>query len=211
MDFLYAISCKYTTIFDDIHVIRILTHAMVCLSEGEIQQLTEIKNLKITKKRYLQIISNKTAKLFEASCEMTLALATKDQKLIQAASCYGQYIGVAFQLIDDLLDYTGDTNDIGKHIGDDLIEGKVTLPVIHALKYSNTKDQKIIRHALLNGDISKVEQIYDILIKTNAISYTKTYALDTINQANKALQPFPETPYKQALSSIGYHTLHRSN
>ena len=210
-DFLYATACVHMADFGNARAMQVLTRAMACIAEGEVQQLNNCHDPDIEEARYFQVIYGKTAKLFEAACQLPAVLAGEDEATEHAMAAYGCHIGTAFQLIDDILDYTADAKQMGKNLGDDLAEGKPTLPLIYAIQHASQHDANVIRSAIQTGDTKSIWQIQQILETTQAITYTQNCAIRETEKANAALGLLPDSRYKDALLSIGPQAIKRKH
>jgi octaprenyl-diphosphate synthase len=165
-----------------------------------------------TQQRYLEVIHRKTAKLFEAGAEVSAVLAAASPSQQRALADYGRHLGTAYQLIDDVLDYQSDPAERGKNLGDDLAEGKPTLPLIHALRLSGDDGVKqLIRGAIEQGGLDQLEVIVAAIESTGALEYTRRLAQDEADRALMALQALPETPFKQGLAALARFAVERSS
>jgi len=176
---------------------EVLAQASNKIAEGEVHQLQNCHNPDISEKIYFEVIYAKTAKLFEAACHVPGVLAGANQNIINSLINFGKYLGTAFQIMDDIIDYSSCHETSGKNMGDDLAEGKTTLPLIIALEHSkknNLADYQLLRHAIKTGDLSKLEKITDILNKTNALDSTKTIAKKEADKAEKNIGLFIQNP-----------------
>jgi octaprenyl-diphosphate synthase len=191
-------------------IMRILSKATNQISEGEVLQLLNIKNAKVTQTEYFKVIERKTACLFKAACQIAGILSKSDQQTINALGSFGMHLGNAFQIIDDTLDYESDSSIIGKEIGDDLSEGKVTLPMIYALEKTKKVENKILTDAINNADASNINQIVDILLNVNAFQYSRDIAKAQSNKALKSIAHLPDSKYKTALILLCELSLERS-
>ena len=163
-DFLYSRAFEIMVEPNSMEIMKILSKATNQISEGEVLQLLNIKNANVTQKEYYRVIERKTACLFKAACQIAGILSNSNQKVIEAMGKFGMHLGNAFQIIDDTLDYESDSNIIGKEVGDDLSEGKVTLPMIYALEKTTKSDNKILTDAIQNADASNINQVVEILM-----------------------------------------------
>jgi octaprenyl-diphosphate synthase len=181
---------------------EIMADATNIIAEGEVLQLMNANDPETTEQRYLEVIYRKTARLFEAGAEVAAVLANAAPELQRSLALYGRHLGTAYQLVDDVLDYRSDPATRGKNIGDDLAEGKPTLPLIHALKNGTDAQKQVIRHAIENGGIDQLEAIIAAIDSTGGLEYTTRLARAESDKALAALTGLPETPYKQALGSL---------
>ena len=175
-DFLYSRAFEIMVEPNSMEIMKILSKATNQISEGEVLQLLNIKNANVTQKEYYRVIERKTACLFKAACQIAGILSNSNQKVIEAIGKFGMHLGNAFQIIDDTLDYESDSNIIGKEVGDDLSEGKVTLPMIYALEKTTKSDKKILTDAIQNADASNINQVVEILMNVNAFQYSRDIA-----------------------------------
>lgn len=198
-DFLYSRSFQMMVAIENLEVMDILANATNTISEGEVLQLLNIGNLAITEQQYYQVIKNKTAKLFAAGCELSALVSTDDQDLITNMACYGEYLGMAFQIADDMLDYTLENQKLDKNIGDDLAEGKLTLPLIYLLKHGTAEDREIISQAIKSQSTKHLKTIQRRINATPALQYTQDKAREFANLAKQQLNNLPTSDAKDAL------------
>ncbi len=198
-DFLYSKSFQMMVKADNMHVMSILSDATNKISEGEVQQLLNVGNLNITEAAYYQIIANKTAKLFEAACQLAAVIAAQDSGTQSRLGEFGMLLGTAFQIADDVLDYTANDEDLGKNLGDDFNEGKLTLPLIYLLKHGSEDQKQQITQAIENPEAADFMQIKDMVCNSEAIKYTMNQAENKAQQAKQQLATLPESTAKQAL------------
>ena len=202
-DFLYTRSFQMMTELGSMQVLEVLADATNVLAEGEVLQLMNCNDPDTTEESYMRVIYCKTAKLFEAATRLAGVLADSSIEVQTALADYGKYLGTAFQLTDDLLDYTAETEELGKNIGDDLAEGKPTLPLIFAIANGTEQEQALIRSAIEKGDGSgHIDTILNALNQCGALKYTEQRALEEAEKAISALDVLPDTDYKQALISL---------
>jgi octaprenyl-diphosphate synthase len=202
-DFLYSRSFQMMVSLNDMRIMQILADATNVIAEGEVLQLMNVNDADTTELSYMQVIYCKTAKLFEAATQLAAIIAGQPQPIVQSMQRYGMHLGTAFQLIDDVLDYQADAAELGKNIGDDLAEGKPTLPLIHALKYGNAAQQALIREAIEQGNgMANLAAIMAALHETKAFDYTRKLAETEADKARQALADLPESDYKQALLAL---------
>lgn len=209
-DFLYSRSFEMMVELDNMRIMDILAATTNTIAEGEVLQLMNCNNPDTTEAQYLTVIYNKTAKLFEAATRLGAIISGQTPEMEGHLTNYGKYLGTAFQLIDDLLDYSGNDQELGKHRGDDLAEGKPTLPLIHALREGNEIEQQIIRRAIKEGGREFIDPVLAVIESTDSIAYTARQAETQAERANLALVPVPESPYKQALLDLTYYSIQRS-
>src|SRR5690554_277097 len=201
-DFLYARAFQMMVELESLPVMNVLSQATAVIAEGEVMQLMNIKNPDLTEEQYMVVIHNKTAMLFEASSHTGALLAHADQEAGTALRDYGKHLGLAFQLVDDVLDYLGDAEAMGKNVGDDLAEGKTTLPLIYAMANGSDDERKLIRQAIRNGGRDGLPQVLEIVKSSGAIEYTMTKAQDHARIALELAQRLPESKYRQALELL---------
>lgn len=187
-DFLYSRAFQMMVETESLRVMEILSQATNTIAEGEVQQLLHRNDPNITEARYLEVIRNKTAKLFEAAGRLAAVICRRPKNEEHALAQYGTYLGTAFQLIDDVLDYDANSTDLGKNIGDDLAEGKPTLPLLYAMWHGTPAQSKLIRSAILNGGLDNLEKIHKAIASTNAIAYTARLAGKTARKAVNSLR-----------------------
>lgn len=206
-DFLYSRAFQMMVRLNNMDVMRILADTTNIISEGEVLQLLNAHNADATEADYYQVITCKTAKLFAAAAELGAIIAAegKSEKEInrqQSLANYGLNFGIAYQLIDDVLDYSSSADEMGKNVGDDLAEGKLTLPLIHALKYGNEQQVRLIRTAITEGNIEQLSKIQDAIDATGALDYTAKQARHYAQLAVQDLNNLPNSDYKKALVGL---------
>lgn len=210
-DFLYTRSFQMMVSLKRMRVMEILSDATNVIAEGEVLQLMNCNEPDTSEAQYMEVIYSKTARLFEAATLLAAVLTDQKQHIETAMQDYGKYLGTAFQLVDDILDYAADSEDMGKNVGDDLSEGKPTLPLLYAMWHGNEIQQKLIREAIETGNgMQHFSAIMQAMQATGALSYTKQLALDAAQQAIDALAPLPESPYKQALIGLAHISVERA-
>jgi octaprenyl-diphosphate synthase len=208
-DFLYSRAFQMMVDINDMRVMRILADATNTIAAGEVMQLMNVHDPDTTEEAYQQVIYRKTARLFEAGAQIAAILADRDAKDEPAMVSYGQNLGTAFQLVDDALDFNASAEELGKNLGDDLAEGKATLPLIHAMQKGSTADKEMIRNAILEGGLEHLTEIQSVIEKTGALQYTAARAQDAADMAIKALSKVPDSDYKQALIAIADFSVQR--
>lgn len=209
-DFLYTRSFQLMVDLDSPRILRILADATNIIAEGEVLQLMNCNDPDTSETSYFNVIYGKTAKLFEAATELAGVLTEQDQKVTQKLADYGRYLGTAFQLVDDLLDYTADSDSMGKNAGDDLAEGKPTLPLLYAMWHGNEVEQQLIREAIEQGDGREhLQTVLTAMERTGALQYTRTKALEAAEQARESLSELPDSDYKQALLTLAHLAVDR--
>jgi octaprenyl-diphosphate synthase len=209
-DFLYSRSFEMMVSVGSMRVMEILSTTTNVIAEGEVLQLLNCHDPDTSEDLYRDVIRFKTAKLFEASAQLGAVLGNQPMAIEQAMARYGMHLGTAFQLIDDALDYGSAGNDIGKNIGDDLAEGKPTLPLIYAMRNGTTEQVKAIRRAIENGGRSHIQAVLEAIESTNAIAYTAEAAQREADTAIEALAELPASPYKEALYGLAEFSVSRS-
>ena len=209
-DFLYSRSFEMMVSVGNMQVMDILAKTTNTIAEGEVMQLLNCHDPETTEQRYLEVIRHKTAKLFEASAQLGAVLGEQPAAIEQAMADYGMHLGTAFQLIDDALDYNASAREIGKNIGDDLAEGKPTLPLIHAMRHGTPGQIAIIREAIEHGGLEHIDAVLEAIETTNAITYTVKSARKEADRAVKALTVLPASPYRDALYGLATFSVDRS-
>ena len=208
-DFLYSRAFEMMVEVDSMRVMEILAHTTNTIAEGEVMQLLYVHDPNTTEQRYLEVIRNKTAKLFEAAARLGGVLAGVDQVQEQALASYGLHLGEAFQLIDDVLDYSATAEDMGKNVGDDLSEGKPTLPLILAMQRANAVDAAVIREAIEQGGAERLERIVEIVRDTGSLSVVREQAREQADRACAALEVLPANDYVRALADLAEFAVQR--
>lgn len=208
-DFLFTHAFKMMVSVQHLHVIKVLSEAANTIAKGEVLQLINCNDPSMQEAQYMEIISNKTAALFSAAAQLGAILQQQPDTIIQALAQYGLHIGIAFQLVDDALDYCADAHAFGKNLGNDLAEGKPTLPLIHALQHANAVDRKQLMRAIEQGHTENSEAIQAILQSTQSIDYTYQVAREQVDKALSALNPLPGSLYKKALHYVADFALTR--
>jgi len=208
-DFLYSRAFQMMVNIGNMRVMQILADATNTIAAGEVMQLMNIHDPKTTEDDYRQVIYRKTARLFEAGAQIAAVLNGKGGEIESSMINYGRHLGTAFQLVDDALDYDASADELGKNIGDDLAEGKATLPLIYAMKEGSSEDRKIIRDAILEGGLDQLDQITAIIKSTGALQYTANKAREAADNAISSLGRVPESKYKQALIDIAELSIQR--
>lgn len=209
-DFLYSRSFEMMIEPGQIRIMQVMSEATNVIAEGEVLQLLNCHDADTTQERYMEVIHRKTAKLFEAATQMGPILANQPE-LESAFIAYGRHLGAAFQLIDDVLDYTANEIELGKNIGDDLAEGKPTLPLIYSLENGSDVEKSIIRRAIESEGIALLEEVTEIIKNSGAIDYTKGIAQNEAELAKKALSSLAESDFKKALNALADLAVNRSN
>jgi octaprenyl-diphosphate synthase len=208
-DFLYSRAFQMMVDIECMPIMRILADATNTIAAGEVMQLMNVHDPDVTEAAYRKVIYRKTARLFEAGAQIAAVLAGRDPNDESAMICYGQNLGTAFQLIDDALDYNASAEELGKNLGDDLAEGKPTLPLIYVMENGSDAEKALIRNAIEEGGIDKLDDIQAIVESTGALRYTTERAQEAANMAINALTSIPDSEYKQAMISIADFAVRR--
>jgi octaprenyl-diphosphate synthase len=209
-DFLYSRAFQMMVDLENIRVLEILADATNTIAEGEVMQLASCGDPDTTEERYLTTIHNKTAKLFEAAATLGAIIAGRGGEFENAMGAYGRHIGAAFQLVDDALDYSSSEQAMGKNVGDDLAEGKPTLPLLYAMWHGTGGQAAMIRTAIENGGLENIDQIMLAIESTGAITYTFARAQAEADKALAALAEIPKSPYRDALEALVEFAVYRS-
>lgn len=208
-DFLYSRAFQMMVDVNDMRVMQVLSDATNVIAEGEVLQLMNMHDATIDEAAYLKVIRSKTAKLFEASARLAAILAKADNPTEVLCARYGQALGTAFQVIDDVLDYEGSAEELGKNLGDDLREGKVTLPIICALKTGSEAQKLLIRQAIEQGDVAHLDDIRSIILDTGALKEARASADAEAQRAIDAAEQLPKNAYSDALLQLAAGLLER--
>jgi octaprenyl-diphosphate synthase len=210
-DFLYSRAFQMMLDADDMRVMKILAEATNVIAEGEVLQLMNMHDASLDETGYLQVIRSKTAKLFEASAQLGAVIAGASPAVEAACAAYGQALGTAFQVIDDVLDYDGDVDEMGKNLGDDLREGKATLPLIAAMRRGSPEQRDLVRHAIESGALEQLDRIVHIVHETGALDVAREAAASEAQRAIDAVSQLPANPYTQGLLQLAAQLLQRRN
>lgn len=208
-DFLYSRAFQMMVDAGDMRIMQTLAEATNVIAEGEVLQLMNMHDASLSEDGYLMVIRSKTAKLFEASARLAALLAKSSPLIEKSCADYGQALGTAFQVIDDVLDYDGDVQEMGKNLGDDLREGKATLPLIIAMQRATAPERVIIEQAIETGGIDQMAEIIDIVQKTGALTATRAAAAAEAQRALDALQNLPQNSHADALRQLASQLLDR--
>jgi octaprenyl-diphosphate synthase len=208
-DFLYSRAFQMMVDVDNMRVMQVLSDATNVIAEGEVLQLMNMHDASIDEDDYLRVIRSKTAKLFEASARLAPILAGAGPDIEQACATYGQALGTAFQVIDDVLDYEGDAQELGKNLGDDLREGKVTLPIICALRAASDPQRQLIREAIEHGRLEHLPAIQSIIVSTGALEAARLAAQAEARRALEAARSLPANEHQSALLQLAASLLER--
>jgi octaprenyl-diphosphate synthase len=209
-DFVYSRAFQMMVSVNRMRVLDVLADATNVIAEGEVLQLMNMHDPDIAVNDYLRVIRFKTAKLFEASARLGAVLADAPHDVEEACADYGRSLGTAFQLVDDLLDYEGSTNQLGKNVGDDLREGKPTLPLLVAMERGSSTERELIRHAIEHGEIARLGDIVEIVRRTGAIHATREAARAEADKARDALRMIPNSTSREALLEFCVRSVDRS-
>jgi octaprenyl-diphosphate synthase len=208
-DFLYSRAFQMMVDIGSMRVMQILADATNTIAAGEVLQLMNVHDPDTTEDGYRQVIYRKTARLFEAGAQIASVLAERSAADEAAMVEYGRNLGMAFQLVDDALDYDASPEELGKNLGDDLAEGKATLPLIYAMQQGDAAERELIRNAILEGGLDELETIRSVIESTGALQYTAARAQEAADVAIGALSEIPDSDYKQALIAIAEFSVRR--
>jgi octaprenyl-diphosphate synthase len=208
-DFLYSRAFQLLVSMNEHSLMTILAKAINIMAEGEVLQLMSRHDITHNEETYFKIVHAKTAVLFEATCEMAATLAKIDPPIIKHAADFGQHIGLAFQLVDDALDYQGNVTELGKNIGDDIAEGKITLPLIHALRHSTPEEKQFLTHIIATGELTQLGKVQAIIERHESVIYTLNLARHHQQKAIQSLSAFSESSYKTTLIQLAEFILTR--
>ena len=210
-DFLYSRAFQMMVSAGSMRVMQVLADATNVISEGEVLQLMNIGNVDMDEAAYLQVINYKTAKLFEAAARVGAILAGAEPAVEESLARYGQHLGSAFQIIDDVLDYSGNAAEIGKDLGDDLAEGKTTLPLIYVMREGTAEHAAAVRAALEQADRQQLPQVLTAIAATGALEYSRQVAQQEAERALACLDGLPESPYRESLATLTQIAVSRSH
>ncbi|CAL1238943.1 polyprenyl synthetase family protein [Candidatus Methylocalor cossyra] len=209
-DYLYSRSFELMVRVKNLKVMEILSKTTTAIAEGEVLQLLNCNNAATTEQKYLEVISRKTAILFSAAAQLAAVLAEVPEPMEAALRDYGLHLGIAFQLIDDALDYRANPEELGKNLGDDLADGKPTLPLIYAIEHGSEPQSALLRSAIENGNRDAFREVYEIVESTDAIAYTSWRAKQEADKAVESLALVPASEYKDALVNLARFSVERS-
>jgi len=201
-DFLYSRAFELMVELKNERIMEIMAHATNTIAEGEVLQLINSHEADTTEETYIEVIQFKTAKLFEAATQLGAIVSSDGASHEAAIAKYGMHIGTAFQLTDDVLDYSALPEETGKNIGDDLAEGKPTLPLIHAMRTGTPEQATVIRKAIESGGLDTIDEVFAAIESTGALAYTARAAMDESQRAIEALKDIPDSPYREAMVSL---------
>lgn len=208
-DFLYSRAFEMMVDVGSMRVMEILAQTTNVIAEGEVMQLLNVHDADTTEERYREVIHCKTAKLFEAATRLGAVLCDRPQEEEEAIARYGVHLGAAFQLIDDVLDYSSSSEDMGKNVGDDLAEGKPTLPLIYAMAQGDEAQSALIRKAIEQGGYDMIDEVQAIIQATGALDYTRAVAQEEADKAIEQLAHLPNSEYRQALEILALFSVQR--
>lgn len=208
-DFLYSRAFEMMVEINSMRVMEILAKTTNTIAEGEVMQLLNCHDPDATEENYVQVIRSKTAKLFEAAAQLGAVIADQDRSTQSAMATYGMHLGTAFQLVDDVLDYSCGNQLLGKNIGDDLAEGKPTLPLIRALHNGDNEQRLLLRDAIERGGLDTIDDVVAAIEATGSLAYTARRAEEEAQLARQALTGIADSPCKQALLGLADFSVHR--
>ncbi|MDD7805558.1 MAG: octaprenyl diphosphate synthase [Endozoicomonas sp. (ex Botrylloides leachii)] len=208
-DFLYSRAFQMMVSMGKIPLLNILADATNVIAEGEVMQLMNIHDANVTEANYMDVIRCKTAMLFEASTHTAAIVSGVDSVTEQALKHYGNFLGTAFQLVDDVLDYNGNSDTMGKNLGDDLAEGKPTLPLIYTMAHGLPEQQAIIKQAIQQGDRNSIDSVIASVRDCGALNYTMDKARGFVEQAINCLSVLPESKYRDAMIDLASFAVER--
>jgi octaprenyl-diphosphate synthase len=210
-DFLYSRAFQMMVEVDDMRVMRVLADATNTIAAGEVLQLMGSHDPEVDEARYLEVIRRKTARLFEAAARLGGVLARGGEALEEGLAAYGAHVGTAFQLIDDVLDYSGDAATIGKSLGDDLAEGKPTLPLIHVLRTGGREQAALVRRAIVEGGRDEFAAVLEAIRACGSLDYARAAALRESQAAMRAIEPLAASGYKDSLLELASFSVTRAS
>jgi octaprenyl-diphosphate synthase len=209
-DYVYSRSFEMMVALNSMRIMDVMAGATNKIAEGEVLQLLNARDPETTEEKYFEVIYRKTAKLFEAGAQIAAILSGASAEVEAAMAAYGRHLGTAFQLIDDVLDYQSNSEELGKNLGDDLAEGKPTLPLIYALRTGTEAQRALIRHSIEHGSIEHLSEITAAIESTGGLAYTSRLARREATLAIEALGVLPDSAYKQALRELADFAVERS-
>jgi octaprenyl-diphosphate synthase len=209
-DFLYSRAFELMVGLGSMRILEIVSHATNVIAEGEVLQLMNAGDVNLDETRYLSVIQRKTAKLFEAAAQLGAVLAGASPEREAALAAYGMHLGTAFQLVDDVLDYSGELATIGKNLGDDLAEGKMTLPLIRSLAVANAADAAVVRNAVTGARLTEFAPVVDVLARTGALDYTRERARLESDAAARCVNDLPQSPQRESLLELAAFAAQRT-
>ncbi len=210
-DFIYTRSFQLMTQLNSLKILQVMSEATNVIAEGEVQQLMNVRDPDTTEENYMRVIYSKTARLFEVSTQTAAIVAGANEMQEKALQDYGRYLGTAFQLVDDVLDYSANAAELGKNIGDDLAEGKPTLPLLHAMHSGNAEQPQLIRDTIeQGGNLEALDDILAIMTQYKSLDYAMQRAKEEAQKAVDVIRILPESEYKNALISLAYLSVDRT-
>ena len=210
-DFLHSRAFELMVEVGNMEVLAVLSRATNIISEGEVQQLCHIKNPETTENQYMEIITRKTATLFQAAAQSGAIIAGANKDEITVIGDYALHLGIAFQLMDDNLDYVGYSETLGKNVGDDFAEGKVTLPIIAAIRNASSEQANLIKEAVLKGGVEDLDIVVKLVREAGGLDYTEKVAAKEKRKALSCVSALPKSPYKDALEDLAEFSIKRTN
>jgi len=210
-DFLYSRSFQMMVGLDSMRIMEVLADTTNTIAEGEVQQLLNMGDPEVDQQRYMQVIENKTAKLFEAACRLAAIISAQPLEIEEALAMYGNRLGSAFQIADDVLDYTGEADTMGKNAGDDLAEGKPTLPLIFSRERCSEEDRKLLDAAIRNGGADDLDSILAIIQETDSLNAAMSVAKARALGARQAIGILPDSPWRAALEQLADYSVNRDH
>ena len=210
-DFLYSRSFQLMVELERMEIMRVLADTTNAIAEGEVLQLLHVNNPDTDEAAYLRVIERKTAVLFAAATRLGALLAGADAPVVEAMHGFGLNLGIAFQIADDVLDYTADAATLGKNLGDDLAEGKATLPLIHAIAHAPPEQAAVLRRAVEHGDLDAMPEILAAIQGTGGIAHARRRALEYAGRALHALEGVVDNDYRAALAGLAHHAINRTH
>ncbi len=210
-DFLYSRAFEMMVDVNDMRVMQILARTTNVIAEGEVMQLMNVHDAATTEEKYLEVIYCKTAKLFEAATQLGAVLCQRNEEEVRAMAAYGRYLGTAFQLIDDVMDYSSNSEEMGKNVGDDLAEGKPTLPLIYAMQQGTAEQAAVIKSAIEKGGYDKIDEVQAIIQHTGSLEYSEKMAQKQAQLAIDELAHLPDSESKVMLENIARLSVYRSH
>ncbi|HQR50627.1 MAG TPA: octaprenyl diphosphate synthase [Methylophilaceae bacterium] len=209
-DFVYSRAFQMMVSIENMRVMEVLADATNIIAEGEVLQLLNCHDADVTDEAYLKVIHYKTAKLFEAATRLGAIISGASERDEAALAEYGMRLGTAFQLIDDVLDFSGDSSEIGKNLGDDLAEGKPTLPLLYAMRHGHEQQQQVIRHAIEHGGLKDLALVMQAVHATGALDHVRKLAANEAESGCRAISHLPDSKYKQALVELAAFAVSRN-
>jgi octaprenyl-diphosphate synthase len=209
-DFLYSRAFQMMLSVEDMRIMKVLADATNTIAEGEVLQLLNVRNAEIDEARYLEVVRRKTAKLFEAATQLGAMLGRAAPEIEAGLAQYGMHVGTAFQLIDDVLDYSGDLHETGKNLGDDLNEGKPTLPLIYAMRNGSPEQAQTVRHAIEQGGRGEFAAVLEAIRSTGALDYARQPAASEAAAARGAIGRLPHSKYRDSLLQLADFAVNRN-